>query len=133
MATASCLCGAVRMAVQGDPKRVGLCHCLTCRKETGSAFNFFAVFDSDHVAITGETAAWSPPGRQARHFCPACGSSLFGRSPDAPDEVEIYAGAFDAPNLFAPSYESFVPRREHWLGPFGIRQFEGNRPDDFQA
>ena len=35
-------CGRVKFEVSGTPVRVGLCHCLVCRKETGSLGNFFA-------------------------------------------------------------------------------------------
>ena len=39
----SCNCGAVLLEARGTPLRVRLCHCLTCRKATGSAFMAFAV------------------------------------------------------------------------------------------
>ncbi len=38
-----CSCGAVRLEARGELIRVGLCHCLTCRKETGGPFMAFAV------------------------------------------------------------------------------------------
>ena len=31
-ATGGCPCGAVRIEAAGAPYRVGLCHCLDCRK-----------------------------------------------------------------------------------------------------
>ena len=33
----SCLCGAVRFAIEGDFENFYLCHCQHCRKDTGSA------------------------------------------------------------------------------------------------
>ena len=33
---ASCSCGAI--GAHGQPLRVGLCHCTTCRKESGAQF-----------------------------------------------------------------------------------------------
>jgi hypothetical protein len=42
-----CACGAVRYVAEGGPLRVGLCHCLTCRKRHGAPFNAFAAFPSD--------------------------------------------------------------------------------------
>ncbi len=48
-----CSCGAVRLEARSEPMRVGLCHCLTCRKETGGPFTAFAVWDRGHVSVTG--------------------------------------------------------------------------------
>ena len=35
---AGCLCGDVRVVASGEPYRVGLCHCLDCRKHHGALF-----------------------------------------------------------------------------------------------
>jgi hypothetical protein len=110
--TGGCLCGEVRLEARGRPHRVGLCHCLDCRKHHGALFYAAAVFSQDAVAITGETRDY-----RGRHFCPRCGSSVFARSGD---EVEVHLGALDAPDQLMPSYESWVVRREAWLPPFPL-------------
>ena len=53
--TGSCLCGNVRIVASGLPYRVGLCHCLDCRKHHGALFHASAVFPQDAVTIDGET------------------------------------------------------------------------------
>lgn len=40
--TGGCLCGSVRIVVSGRPYRVGVCHCLDCRKPRSSAVFVFA-------------------------------------------------------------------------------------------
>ena len=117
--TGGCLCGAVRITVAGDPYRVGLCHCLDCRKHHGAVFAVLAIFPSDAATITGTTSSFKD-----RHFCPACGSSVFARSGD---EIEIPLGTLDAPNQLAPTYENWTIRREHWLPPFGAHHYERDR------
>jgi hypothetical protein len=107
-----CLCGAVRLTVLGAPYRVGLCHCLDCRKHHGAVFHSSAIFPVAAATITGTTAHYGE-----RHFCPVCGSSLFARSGD---EIEVYLGTFDAPSQFTPTYESWTIRREAWLPPFAV-------------
>ena len=115
-----CLCGAVRLTASGAPHRVGLCHCLDCRKHSGAVFGASAIFPADAVAISGETAEY-----KGRHFCPACGSSLFGSSGD---EIEISLGCLDAPNQLRPTYELWVIRRENWLPPFDLaRHYQRDR------
>ena len=117
---AGCLCGEVRLESAVDPLRVGICHCMDCRKHHGAVFHTYAVFAADAVAISGETAEFD-----ARHFCPTCGSSVFARSGD---EIEIAAGSFDAPSQATPTYELFARRRESWLPPFDLAErYEGDR------
>ena len=122
-----CNCGKVRLEIRGNPLRVGLCHCLTCRKETGSPFMAFAVWNLDRVSVLGETGSWQAK-TDARHFCPACGSALFATD-DASREIEVRLGTLDeAPSSLVPSYELWVHRREHWLLPIaGAQQHPGNR------
>ena len=70
-----CLCGNVRIEASGFPYRVGLCHCLDCRKHHGALFHASAVFPQDAVTIDGETRDYA-----GRFFCPRCGSSIFART-----------------------------------------------------
>jgi hypothetical protein len=100
----------VRLVATGAPHRVGICHCLDCRKHHGALFYAAAIFPQDAVVISGETRDW-----RGRHFCPRCGSSVFARSGD---EVEVHLGTLDAPDQFVPSYEVWTVRRESWLPPF---------------
>ena len=118
--TGGCLCGAVRIEAAGAPYRVGLCHCLDCRKHHGAAFYAAAIFPEDAVTITGETRHWNH-----RHFCPTCGSSVFARWND---EIEVHLGTLDEPGRFAPTYECWTMRREAWLPAFpGVRGYAGDR------
>ena len=115
-----CLCGAVRIVATGQSYRVGLCHCLDCRKHHGALFHASAMFPEDAVTLEGETREY-----KGRHFCPSCGSTVFGRSGD---EVEVNLGALDAPDQFIPTYELWTIRREGWLPPFPLaRRYERDR------
>lgn len=110
--TGGCLCGSVRFVARGRPLRVGLCHCLDCRKHHGAPFHASAIFPETAVTLAGETCDYA-----GRHFCPICGSSVFGRSGD---EIELSLGAFDTPGKFEPSYELWTIRRDPWLPPFDL-------------
>jgi len=115
-----CLCGDVRIAAAGRPYRVGLCHCLDCRKHHGALFYAAAIFPEAAVEISGETRAY-----RGRHFCPRCGSSVFARSGD---EIEVHLGSLDAPDQLTPTYECWTIRRESWLPPFPLeRSYERDR------
>ena len=118
--TGGCLCGALRFTAIGTPYRVGICHCLDCRKHHGALFHASAIFAETAVTVTGETRNF-----QGRHFCPTCGSPVFGRTGD---EIEVNLGALDAPDQFRPTYELWTIRREGWLPEFtGMRPYVQNR------
>lgn len=124
--TASCFCGAVRIIATGQPYRVGLCHCIDCRKHHGSLFHASAIFPETAVTITGETREY-----RSRYFCPVCGSSVFGRTGD---EVEVTLGALDQPSQFRPTYELWMIRREDWLPAFPwMRHYDKDRESDSRS
>ncbi|MBB4478401.1 GFA family protein [Rhizobium etli] len=113
----SCLCGTVVYSVEGEPLRVGLCHCADCRKSSGSAFVFFAVWPRGAFSHSGEIATFA-----GRSFCPACGGRLFCLQEEA---VEIRLGTLDSPPTdLEPDHELWIKRREAWLRELpGARQY----------
>ena len=121
--TGGCLCEKVRITASGQPYRVGLCHCLDCRKHHGALFFAAAIFPQDAVSIAGETAEF-----RGRHFCPRCGSSVFARYED---EIEVHLGTLDAPDQLMPTYENWIIRRESWLPPFPLKaHYDRDRKGD---
>jgi hypothetical protein len=115
-----CLCGDVRITAAGEPYRVGICHCLDCRKHHGALFATYAIFPEVAVTIEGETRDYA-----GRHFCPRCGSSVYSRSDD---EIEVHLGSLDAPDQLKPTYELWTVRRESWLPPFPhTKRYDRNR------
>ncbi|HVE07590.1 MAG TPA: GFA family protein [Paraburkholderia sp.] len=114
-----CACGAVRFRAYGAPNRVGICHCMTCRRIHGSAFGSYAVFARSAVQFSGTTQVWRSSEAGRRHFCPVCGSVAFMEYGDEP-EIDVPLGAFDRVGEFEPTYELWCDRREPWL-PRGVR------------
>ena len=124
--TGGCLCGRVRFTASGEPDRVGLCHCLDCRKHHGALFHASAIFPEAAVTVEGETRHY-----KGRHFCPECGSSVFSCSGD---EIELHLGALDQPDRFMPTYELWTLRRESWLPPFPLaRHYARDRDDESRS
>ncbi|MGV8985466.1 MAG: GFA family protein [Cypionkella sp.] len=115
-----CLCGGVRFVAVGRPYRVGICHCLDCRKNHGALFHASAIFPEGAVTVTGETGEY-----QGRFFCPKCGSPVFGRFGD---EVVVNLGALDEVDRLKPTYELWTVRREGWLPEFpGVKLYQRDR------
>ena len=119
-----CACGAVRFNTLAEPKRGGLCHCMTCRKAHAAAFNPFVVYDPREVEITGAMSAWESSPGYVRYFCGTCGGRVLAenRDGDGGREYELSLGSFDATGWFGPQYESWTVRREPWLAQLSTPQ-----------
>jgi hypothetical protein len=116
----SCLCGKITYTVRDAPKRVGICHCTDCRKETGSSFMAFGIWPRVAFEASNELKYF-----QGRGFCEKCGSRMFALDDE---DVEIRLGSLDmAPTDIEPTYELWVKRRENWLHPLPVSQFEQDR------
>ena len=106
--TGRCLCGAVTYECNTEPKSVTYCHCDTCRRMTGSAFNVGVGVPAEELRVVGEvrgyTATDRPDKPAIREFCPNCGSPLFTRYPKM---VFIKAGTLD-------DSANLIPTRQIW-------------------
>ncbi len=116
---ARCSCGALTAVATGDPIRNSVCHCLDCKRRTGSAFAWNAHWPADQVEARGDAATVtrsSEDGYWARHyFCRTCGGSVWYEIERRPGVISIPVGAFADPNFPAPSIEVYGERRCSWL------------------
>ncbi len=128
--TGGCMCGALRYRARGEPIRVGICHCETCRRNTGAPFAVFAVFRRDQVTIeSGETAFHQSSPASRRHFCKQCGSPVYSLWSGSAD-IDVYLGSLDTPEKLAPSYELWTVRRQPWLPDMPEHTlYERDRPE----
>ncbi len=118
---AECSCGQLSAICTGDPIRVSVCHCLACKRRTGSAFSYNARYARANVAIAGREATFTRIGdeegnRITYSFCPDCGSTVHYVMSDAPDTVAIPVGAFADLSFPPPSVSVFhESRRCEWV------------------
>ena len=124
--TASCTCGALTALATSDPIRNSVCHCLDCKRRTGSAFAWNAHWPADQVEMRGEPATFSrssDEGFWVRHSaCAACGVTVWYEIERRPGVISIPVGAFADPDFPAPSIEVFGERRCAWLPELAARQ-----------
>ncbi|MDF2094599.1 GFA family protein [Aquibaculum arenosum] len=89
----SCFCGAVEVAVSGEPFAMGYCHCKDCRAWSAGPVNAFALWGPDAVEVTkGEEflAGYNKTEDSHRRFCSRCGGHVMTRH--VPGEfVDVYA------------------------------------------
>jgi len=122
--TASCRCGQLEATVTGDPVRVSVCHCLNCKKRSGSAFAVQARWPTDRVDIEGRSKTHvmvADSGNSATfHFCPDCGSDVYYQNNGKfGGLIAIPLGAFDDPYFGSPEYSVWEERKHDWVEILG--------------
>jgi hypothetical protein len=122
--TASCRCGQLKATVAGDPVRLSVCHCLNCKKRSGSAFAVQARWPADQVTIEGQSKGFvltADSGNRATfHFCPQCGSDVHYEINGKFDGlIAIPLGAFDDPYFTSPKFSVWEKRKNDWVDIVG--------------
>jgi len=118
---ASCRCGQLKAVATGDPVRVSVCHCLNCKKRSGSAFAAQVRFPAERVTFEGRSSSHvmrGDSGNPARfHFCPECGTDVYYVIEGKFDGlVAIPLGTFEDPFAFPePQYSVYENRKYDWV------------------
>jgi hypothetical protein len=126
---ASCSCGQLTLAAQGDPVRISVCHCLACQRRTGSAFGMQARWPAERTRMSGRASTYV---RIADHgeartfsFCPDCGSTVWYRTASRPDLVAVPVGAFGDPSFPPPTVSVWESRMHPWVSlPDGVEHHQ---------
>jgi hypothetical protein len=112
--TASCSCGQLRIQVEGEPRGVGICHCLACQQRTGSVFAALASFSAP-FKVFGNATEYVRVGDQGAkfifRFCPVCGTTVFHTEDGHDESVGVAVGAFADPNFPPPRVSIYDNRR----------------------
>jgi hypothetical protein len=127
--TAACVCGQLSIEVEGDPRAVGVCHCLACQQRTGSVFAALASFAAPYKVV-GEASEYVRVGDAGAafrfRFCPVCGTNLFHTEEGYEAHgVSVAVGAFADPDFPAPTVSVYDCRRHPWVQlPPGLTAYE---------
>ncbi|RSL71777.1 hypothetical protein CEP53_001335 [Fusarium sp. AF-6] len=97
----SCLCGDIKYTVSGDPVAQALCHCLDCRRISGSLCSFNWVLPSQQLTVVNGTPktytnASNTGNNVTSHFCGNCGTTLWRDGPATQGLVYLKAGTIDS-------------------------------------
>ncbi|KAI1338448.1 carbohydrate-binding module family 43 protein [Xylariaceae sp. FL0016] len=123
MPEGGCFCEKVRIAYEGKPTAKATCHCIDCRKITGSAFSTnLLVPASGFKVLSGEPKTISKTADSGStitsHFCGDCGSTLWRDGAAFAETKVIKVGIMDdvkALDEAKPDVELFAPERVSWV------------------
>ena len=113
-----CLCGAIRFESAVDPKVVAHCHCVDCRKSSGTGHCTHIVIPEDALTVSGEVKFYDRPADSgnfvSRGFCPNCGSAIYSKNSGMPTMAFPRASALDDPNVVTPEMVVYASRAPAW-------------------
>jgi hypothetical protein len=124
-----CSCGAVRYRLASDPLFVHCCHCLSCQRQTGSAFVINVLIEADRVELlAGEPQPVDVPrddGSTQRIFrCPTCQIAIFSEY-ERPEVRFVRAGTLDDPRRVTPDVHIYTRSKLAWVTlPESVPAFE---------
>lgn len=117
-ASGHCLCGKVNYKIKSEPVRMAQCHCDHCRYSTGTGHMSLAFFNKDDVEITGDTSSYTTTADSGahvtRHFCPECGSRLFGTNDVLTSIMSFTVGCMDDSTWFKPQAIVYHKHKPDW-------------------
>lgn len=116
--TGSCLCGAVHYECSTEPAFVGHCHCVDCRKSSGTGHGTHVGMPEQAVRVEGEVKIYDQPADSgnivSRAFCPNCGSAIYSTNSGVPGITFVRASSLDDPEVITPQMIVYASRAASW-------------------
>ena len=113
-----CLCGAVRYETAAEQAFAGHCHCMECRKESGTGHLSLLAVTEESFSVAGDVTLFKRVGDSGktitRAFCSKCGSTVYAIPETMPGICMIRAGTMDDPEQFKPGMSIYASRRPSW-------------------
>jgi len=114
-----CSCGAVRYRLASEPMFVHCCHCLSCQRQTGSAFVINLLIEADRVELlAGQPWPVDVPrddgSAQRIYRCPGCQVAVYSEY-GRPEVRFVRGGTLDEPSSVAPDVHIFTRSKLPWV------------------
>ena len=113
-----CLCGAVHYRSAVAPQFIGQCHCVDCRKTSGTDHGTHLVVPEDGFSVSGEIKFYDHPADSgnivSRGFCPKCGSAIYSKNSAMAGVVFVRASSLDDLEIAKPQMIVYASRAPSW-------------------
>ena len=105
---ANCLCGGIKIKVEGKLRKVINCHCSQCMKTHGNFAAYTNCLEENLTFINKKTLKWYNSSKFAkRGFCSKCGASIFYKIKKNTN-ISIAAGIFNNPTSLKTQSNIFI-------------------------
>lgn len=113
-----CLCGAVRYRCDGEAAMSGHCHCVDCRRSSGTGHSSHMAVPRASVSLSGKVTEYTSPADSGnpvtRAFCPTCGAPVYSTNAAMPDLIFLRASSLDDMEVFQPQMVVYASRAPSW-------------------
>jgi len=112
----NCLCGNVSFEVSAPSLWSAHCHCSLCQRAHGAGVVTWVGCHQDSVKVSDNYLKWyvSSPGAH-RGFCQRCGTTLFFKSVNWPNEIHIARANFVTEVDREPAAHGYYQSHVGWL------------------
>jgi hypothetical protein len=97
---------------------VGQCHCIDCRKTSGTDHGTHLIIPEDAFTITGTLKFYDHPADSgnivSRGFCPECGAAIYSRNSAMKGVVFVRASSLDDLEIAKPNMIVYASRAPSW-------------------
>ncbi|MDX1489342.1 MAG: GFA family protein [Acidiferrobacterales bacterium] len=128
--TGGCQCGDIRYEVLGTPRKLVVCHCTDCQRQSGSAFGMTLVVDEADFRLTrGEPKSFASKSDAGRAklgvFCPRCGTRIYHKPEWRRGTVSVKPGTLDDTSWLKPDMHLWIRSKQLWITiPEGVETHE---------
>ncbi|HEV2748861.1 MAG TPA: GFA family protein [Allosphingosinicella sp.] len=106
----------MRYRIEGEPRRVGLCHCTDCRGHSGAPVVAWAIFGKEQLEARGDLNTYASSEHGRRQFCARCGTGLFYLNDETFEGlVDVQIATLDDPDALRPVEQVQVAERIGWM------------------
>ena len=130
---AECRCGDVHVRLRDDPLFVHTCHCLDCKRKTGSSFGITCIVLLSDIDVTkGTLKEEKVSPRSTAYKCSSCGTPVYIASTAFPATAWLQTRCILDSRCLEIGAHTFVKRKDNWLQlPDDVPQFqEGYHRDE---
>lgn len=114
----SCLCNSIKYVINEEINSVVNCHCKTCKKITGGAFETIAIVGEKSIdVIAGQELlnTFRINENADKNFCSICGTPIYNQVDRYPGFSMVHIGSLDQPFLVAPVKNIFCESMLPWV------------------
>ena len=116
--TGHCACGGVKLAIAGEPIGTRQCWCRQCQQIAAGGPTHNAIFKGEDVVLSGDLAAstWVAGSGNTLtfHFCPSCGTQVYGQSSARLHLKTVRMGMIDEPHGLSPQVVIWTQDAPAW-------------------